>query len=266
MNVLEREKKLYEHYEEVNSQEKDTVTAFDYNLRNLEIGCAKQYLTSNSKVLDVGSGPGVACFEYAKIAANVIGVDFAQSMVSFARKTLTSKFNNLQNRINFYQGSALALPFESEKFDIMTTHRVLIALLSFETQKQALLETLRVLQPNALYVMFEATTEGLALLNDFRKMFGLSEVSEGGCGDYDRLLFLEKELKIFMSTNFEQVNIHSFGMYYFLTRIVQPLFVRPEKPRYDYKLNDVAFEIAKKLPDFKNIDHLKGYVWKKEGQ
>jgi ubiquinone/menaquinone biosynthesis C-methylase UbiE len=263
MSVLEREKKLHTHYEKVGSQEDDTVTALDYNLRNLEIDCAKKYLTSNSKVLDVGSGPGIACFEYAKIAANVTGIDFAQSMVDFAKKTLTSKFNDLKDRINFYQGSALDLPFESEKFDIVTTHRVLIALLSFESQKQALSEIARVLQPNGLYVMFEATTEGLAILNNFRKMFGLSEVSEGGCGDYDRLLFSEKELKSFMNTNFELINIHSFGMYYFLTRILQPLFVAPEKPRYDHKLNDVAFEIAKKLPDFENIGHLKGYVWKK---
>eukprot|EP01099_Mayorella_cantabrigiensis_P004090 TRINITY_DN3075_c0_g1_i3.p3 TRINITY_DN3075_c0_g1~~TRINITY_DN3075_c0_g1_i3.p3 ORF type:complete len:266 (-),score=19.35 TRINITY_DN3075_c0_g1_i3:2942-3739(-) len=265
MSVLEREKKLREHYEKVGTQEDDKVTAFDYNLRNLEIDCAKQYLTSEAKVLDIGSGPGVACFEYAKIAANVAGIDFAQSMVNFAQNTLDSKFNNLKNKINFYNGSALDLPCESENFNVVTTHRVLIALLSFEKQKQALSEIARVLKPNGLYLMFEATVEGLSTLNKFRSKFGLSQISEGGSGDYDRLLFSEKELKSFMSTKFELVNVHSFGMYYFLTRILQPLFVSPEKPSYDHKLNDVAFEIAKQIPDFENIGHLKGYVWKKKG-
>lgn len=265
MKILEREKKLHEHYEKIGTQEDDTVTALDYNLRNLEIDCSKQYLNSDSKVLDVGSGPGVACFEYAKIAANVTGIDFAQSMVNFAKKTFASKFNDLQDRISFYHGSVLALPFESEKFDIVTTHRVLITLLSFENQKQALSEIERVLQTNGLYLMFEATTEGLSILNHFRTKFGLSQISEGGSGDYDRLLFSEKKLKSFMSTKFELINVHSFGMYYFLTRILQPLFVSPEKPRYDHKLNDVAFEIARQIPNFENMGHLKGYVWKKKG-
>jgi len=265
MSILEREKKLHEHYEKVGTQEDDKVTAFDYNLRNLEINCAKQYLEPDSKVLDIGSGPGVACFEYAKIAANVTGVDFAQSMVDFAQSTLGSKFNSLKNKINFYNGSALDLPFEPENFDIVTTHRVLIALLSFESQKQALSEIARVLKPGGLYLMFEATTEGLSILNEFRSKFGLSQISESGSGDYDRLLFSEKELKSFMSVKFELMNVHSFGMYYFITRILQPLFVLPEKPKYDHKLNDVAFEIAKQIPDFENIGHLKGYIWKKRG-
>ena len=265
MSVLEREKRLHEYYEKVGMEENDKVTAFDYNLRNLEVDCAKQYLSSNSKVLDIGSGPGLACFEYAKIAANVIGIDFAQSMVDFAHKTLALRFNDLKDKISFCQGSALTLPFESEKFDIVTTHRVLITLLSFENQKQAFSEISRILRPDGLYIMFEATTEGLAILNNFRNMFGLSEVSEGGCGDYDRLLFSEKELKNYMGNNFELVKIHSFGMYYFLTRILQPLYVAPEKPQYDHKLNDIAFKIAKEIPDFENIGHLKGYIWRKRG-
>lgn len=262
---MEKEKKLQQHYENIGSLKDDRLTAFDYNLRNLEIERAKSYIFENAKVLDVGSGPGVACFEYAKISNHIMGIDYAQSMVDFAQQKLQSHYPNLIDRVNFYKGSVIALPFESNYFDIITTHRVLIALLSWENQQKALQEIARCLNKNGIYVMFEATEEGLKILNHYRRMFELSEISEDGCGDYDRFLFSEEKLKDFMAQYYDLVKIHSFGMYYFISRILHPLFVSPEQPRYDHKLNDVAFEIAKKIPDLENIGHLKGYVWKRRG-
>jgi hypothetical protein len=55
-------------------------------------------------------------------------------------------------------------------------------------------------------------------------------------------------------------------MYYFLTRIVQPLLVAPDKPRYDHKLNEVAKTIATIVPDFESIGHLVGFVWRKKAR
>jgi len=265
MEFLDKEKKLHQHYETLGHLRDDRVTAFDYNLRNLEIECAKNYISEETRVLDVGSGPGVACFEYAKLSNHVVGMDYAQSMVDFAKEELNSKHSKLLGKLDFHRGSALELPYESHSFDVITSHRVLIALLSWESQEKALHEIVRCLKTNGLYVMFEATVEGLKILNHFRKMFNLPIVSEGGNGDYDRLLFQEKQLKDCMQEHAELITVHSFGMYYFISRILQPLFVAPESPRYDHKLNDIAFEIAKKIPDFENIGHLKGYVWKKRG-
>ena len=111
--------------------------------------------------------------------------------------------------------------------------------------------------------MFEAVTEGLKKLNQLRTLFGLDVIVEGGSGDYDRLLFSQKNLCTFMDPYFTLDKIHSFGMYYFLTRILQPLYVTPEKPRYDHPLNQTAFQIAKKIPEFQNIGHLRGFVWRK---
>ncbi len=265
MKILEREKALHEHYEKMGSLKDDRLTAFDYNLRDLEIAFAKTYIFSNTKVLDVGSGPGVACFEYANLSDCVVGIDYAKSMVDFAKQQMSLKHPHLLKKLQFDQGSVLALPYLVNSFDMITSHRVLIALLSWEQQQKALEEITRCLKDNGIYMMFEATVEGLATLNQFRRMFGLNEVSENGSGDYDRLLFSEKVLKDFMSPHYDLIRVHNFGMYYFISRILQPLFTAPEAPRYDHKLNDVAFEIAKKIPEFENIGHLKGYVWKKKG-
>jgi ubiquinone/menaquinone biosynthesis C-methylase UbiE len=263
MNTLQREKNLQQHYEKIGALKDDRLTAFDYNLRNLEIECAKNYIFPQAKLLDVGSGPGLACFEYANRGAQVVGIDYAQSMVDFAQETLNAEYPLLRNNISFNKGSALALPFDEGSFDLVTTHRVLIALLSWDNQKAALKEISRCLKPGGLFMMFEATEEGLKLLNHYRQLFGLEIIDYGGSGDYDRLLFSEKLIYEHMKSDFDLVKVHSFGMYYFLTRILQPLYVSPEKPRYDHKINDVAFQIAQKLPDFENIGHLKGFVWKR---
>jgi hypothetical protein len=52
-------------------------------------------------------------------------------------------------------------------------------------------------------------------------------------------------------------------MYYFLTRIVQPLLVAPNPPSYDHELNAVAREIARVVPDFEQMGHLVGFVLRK---
>jgi hypothetical protein len=52
-------------------------------------------------------------------------------------------------------------------------------------------------------------------------------------------------------------------MYYFLTRIVQPLLVAPESPSYSHKLNEVAKMIARQIPDLNELGHLVGFALRK---
>jgi len=112
MKTLEKEKKLQKHYENIGALGDDRVTAFDYNLRNLEIECAKNYIFPEARVLDVGSGPGVACFEYALKGSSITGVDYAQSMVDFSQETLCSNYASFKEKVNFHKGLAFDLPFE----------------------------------------------------------------------------------------------------------------------------------------------------------
>ena len=52
-------------------------------------------------------------------------------------------------------------------------------------------------------------------------------------------------------------------MYYFLTRIVQPLLVAPASPTYDHELNEVAKSIARVVPDFEHMGQLTGFMLRK---
>jgi ubiquinone/menaquinone biosynthesis C-methylase UbiE len=240
----------------------EKTTACDYNLRELEIGYGMEFIRDGDTILDVGCGPGVALREYAgKRDVAAFGIDYSENMVEFARKR-TSEVAP-QMRIDFQCASVDDLPYESAKFDVVTSHRCLMALLDWERQKKALLEIHRVLKPGGVYVMMEGTFDGLDSLNFYRRKFGLAEIEAGG---QDRLLtlkFHERQLADFCAPHFELIRTQRFGMYYFLTRIVQPLLVAPDSPRYDHPLNEVAKQIARVVPEFETVGHLVGFAWRK---
>jgi ubiquinone/menaquinone biosynthesis C-methylase UbiE len=253
---------LKRRYESIALSGDDRTTACDYNLRDLEIAYGLEFIRDGDAVLDVGCGPGVALQHYAAARSiKAFGIDYSENMVAFARKR--SGEVAPAAHIDIRCASVDDLPFGDGTFDVVTSHRCLMALLDWERQKKALLDIHRVLKPGGIYVMMEGTFDGLDRLNFFRRKFGLAEIEAGG---QDRLLtlkFHEKQLEEFCVPHFELLRTQRFGMYYFLTRIVQPLLVAPESPRYDHPLNEVAKAIAKVIPDFESIGHLVGFAWRK---
>jgi ubiquinone/menaquinone biosynthesis C-methylase UbiE len=253
--------KLRQHYDDLALTGDDQATAKDYNLRDLEIQVGLEYIRDRDALLDVGSGPGVALRRYAtqRQLSRAVGLDYSGKMVEMARH----KARSAGLRIDFEQGSATEMPFEEAEFDVVTSHRVLLALLEWDTQKQAIREMHRVVRPGGLVLLFEGTADGLERLNFYRRMFRLGEIDEGGRDGYERRLFVEEELIQFVEPLFDIVRVQRFGMYYFLTRILQPLLVAPEQPRYDHPLNDVAREVARLIPDFEHMGQLVGFVLRK---
>ena len=112
----------------------------------------------------------------------------------------------------------------------------------------------------------EGTFEGLARLNFYRGAFGLEEIEPAGRDRLFTLKFHENDLLGFVKFGFELLRIQRFGMYYFLTRIVQPLLVAPEPPSYDHELNVVARRIAAVIPDLDLMGHLVGFVLRKRSR
>ena len=253
---------LRQRYEEIAKTGNETTTACDFNLRDLEIGFALEYIRDGDWVLDVGCGPGVALRTYAserKVVAH--GIDYAYNMVAFARQRTREITPELD--IDFHHGNVLELPYADCTFDIVTSSRCLMALLQWDLQQKALLEIHRVLKPDGRFVMMEGTVQGLGRLNVWRRRFGLSEIDADG---RDRLFtrkFDEDEFLEFCRSHYALERTQRFGMYYFLTRIVHPLLVAPSAPRYDHPLNAVAKQIAQIVPDFDGIGHLVAFVLRK---
>ena len=71
-----------------------------------------------SKALDVGTGTGGGAFSIAAHfpAAQVIGVDFSQAMVTHASAKITPE---LAGRVSFRQADAASLPFSDGTFDLV---------------------------------------------------------------------------------------------------------------------------------------------------
>ena len=242
-------------------------TASDYQLRELEIDTASEYMCDGKKVLDVGCGLGYAVSQYASRfdTIEVHGLDYSEKMVEGAYQLRDKNYPNLKNKTEFYHGSVAELPFEDNSYDVVTSSRCLMALLDWELQQKALKEIHRVLKPGGIYVMMEGTNDGLKKLNDVRNLFNLDSIDANG---KDRLFtekFDERVLLDYIKPFFIHEDTKRFGMYYFLTRVVQPLLVAPDKPSYDHKINEVAKKIAKYIPDFDGLGHLVAFIFQKRG-
>jgi ubiquinone/menaquinone biosynthesis C-methylase UbiE len=253
---------LRRRYEEIANSGDENTTACDFNLRELEIELALQYMRDSDRILDVGCGPGVAVCAYARERKlSAYGIDYAENMINFARRRASEVGPDLD--ISLRQADVLELPYDDDFFDVVTSSRCLMALLDWELQQKALLEIHRVLKPNGRLVLMEGTFDGLERLNEYRSRFNLSLIEADG---RDRLFtrkFRERELLEFCEPYYALERTQRFGMYYFLTRIVQPLLVAPASPRYDHPLNSVARQIARIAPDFDGIGHLVAFVFRK---
>jgi ubiquinone/menaquinone biosynthesis C-methylase UbiE len=250
---------LKSRYDEIALTLDDRTTACDYQLRDLEIELALESIRDGDAVLDVGCGLGVALRRYAsERRIEAFGIDYSRNMVEGAMQRLQEETPELG--IDFREASVLTLPFADKSFDVVTSHRCLMALLDWELQQRALLEIHRVLKLGGTLVLMEGTLDGTDRLNFYRRLFGLPEIDPSGRDRLLTLKFHERELLEFLDPHYELVQIKRFGMYYFLTRIVQPLLVAPEPPSYDHPLNEIAKRIARRMPDFEQMGQLAGFV------
>lgn len=236
-------------------------TASDYQLRELEIDTGAAYMQDGMTTLDVGCGLGYAVTQYAqRFACHCHGIDYSENMIAGAIELQQKNYPDITPRVRFQHASVMELPYPDNHFDVVTSHRCLMALLDWSKQQAALREIHRVLKPGGVLVLMEGTFEGLDRLNAARGKVGLEPIAPDGRDRLITLKFHEDELLSFCRPLFAHENTHRFGMYYFLTRVVQPLLVAPERPSYEHRLNAVARELARFFPDYEGMGHLVAFV------
>lgn len=239
-------------------------TSCDFQLRELEIDLASEYLCDGQRVLDVGCGLGYAVVQYAsRKRVEAHGIDYSANMISGGLELLQRNRPALLGSVHLQEASVLELPYPEAHFDVVTSARCLMALLDWDLQRQALREIHRVLKAGGVLVLMEGTFEGLERLNDARLAFGLPAIEADGRDRLCTLKFHERDLLDFLKPFFILEREQRFGMYYLLTRIVQPLLVAPEPPRYDHKINEIARQVARVFPDFQGLGHLAAFVLSK---
>ena len=113
-----------------------------------------------SRVLDLATGTGDIALRLArKNPAEVVGVDISPVMLSHARSKVDETAD--AERLRFTEGSAEALPFDSDLFDAAI---VAFGVRNFENLHQGLVEINRVLRPNAPLVVLEFSQPSSAIV------------------------------------------------------------------------------------------------------
>lgn len=80
-------------------------------------------LGASDLVLDVGCGlGGTARYLSEKFKCNVVGIDLTEEYISIGKKL--TEFVGLNDRVELRYGSALKIPYEDERFDIVWTEHV----------------------------------------------------------------------------------------------------------------------------------------------
>jgi len=108
-------------------------------------------ISGSTTVLDVGSGVGGPARRFAdKYGATVWGVELAES--SYQTSVRLTALVGLQDRVQFKHGSALALPFGDEEFDVVTMVHVAMQIAE---KDQLFGECVRVLKPGGVLALHE---------------------------------------------------------------------------------------------------------------
>ncbi|MGB9663165.1 MAG: class I SAM-dependent methyltransferase [Moorellaceae bacterium] len=120
------------------------------------------YLQKNSRVLELGCGPGYFSIEVARSIpqGTLVLVDIQQEMLDMARKRLEGR--GLVN-VEYVRGDAQCLPLEDESFDVAFLVSVLGEV---PDTRRCLQELHRVLKPNGLLSITEQPHDPDALPMD----------------------------------------------------------------------------------------------------
>ncbi len=264
-DIEKRLKNLKKVYDGAAKKE-SKATAQDFCLRELEIDTASQFMKGKTKTLDVGCGIGYVPIEYATRNPQIKshGIDYSEAMTKRALSAKGRQIESARRRLEFKTASVMELPYPDDYFDVVTASRCLMALLDWNRQKKAILEVRRVLKPGGIFVMMEGTIQGWEKLNNTRRLFGLEKIPIDTSKGLDTLKFDEKKLIPFLKKYWRILEIRHFGMYYFISRVIHPLLVAPNKPKFSAKINKIALEIAKKIPDWHGIGHLTAFILEKK--
>jgi len=228
--------KTYWQERAVNDVPEDAVTHPDFWLRWLEIELIKKYVKGSQRVLDVGCGNGYTTRQIADLVDWVIGIDNSPEMIKRAKEE-TVDFENIDYAVDDIMAyKAVNKSF----FDTVISERCLINLTSFEDQKKAIDNITSVLKPGGFFIFCEVSSNARQRVNDLRKDMGLNEMPD----IWHNLNFDENQVVEYLKKDYLLKDRKSTGIYDFFSRIVHPLLVAPEEPKYDSKINQIAAQIA----------------------
>jgi len=109
--------------------------------------------TNPKNILDIATGTGDLAILMAETKAEkIIGLDISAGMLEVGVKKIANK--KLVNKIEMLLGDSENMPFDDNTFDAIT---VAFGVRNFENLDKGLVEILRVLKPNGIFVILETS-------------------------------------------------------------------------------------------------------------
>lgn len=214
------------------------VTHPDVWQRWLEIELTKRCLRQEDRVIDIGCGAGLATRQIAPLVREIVGIDASPGMIERAQRA-DSKAPARNAR--FQVADVLALTAELfGLFDVAITVRCLINLPDWASQRAALKRIAEILKPGGRFVFVEGSRDGREGLNRLREAVGLDRMPQV----WHNRDFREVELLRALEEDFALLERRPFGTYDLVARVVHPLLVAPERPRYESSINEIAARTA----------------------
>lgn len=172
-------------------------TIFEKNLSD----CIKS--NKNTKLLDLCCGDGIHSFTGALYGADVIALDYAENSILLAKR----RSELIGVEVDFRTCDVENLPFESEKFDIVTC----VGSLSYLDHEIFIQEVIRVLKPNGKFMCVDSFNHNpiyrlnryIHYLKGNRTLSTLKRMPNN------------KLLKI-IKNNFTELKVEYFGIFVFL--------------------------------------------------
>jgi ubiquinone/menaquinone biosynthesis C-methylase UbiE len=140
-------------------------------------GIALSNIQEGEQVLEVAAGTGLILRQIAPLnrTGTIYGVDISQGMLAKAQHKL-KEFHN----INLKQASALALPFNSQQFDLVF-NAYMFDLLPYQQMPAVMAEFWRVLKPGGRMVLINMTEGEKFGSQLYQKLYNLNPSLLGGC-------------------------------------------------------------------------------------
>jgi len=164
-----------DHYSYTYYAKEGKVAEYDYDrygltfgkyLFNLEVDLFMDLLSSEGRVLDVGTGTGKLFITLLHKNREAVGIDASPSMISFIKDKYPEK--ELDDRL--FVADAQKLPFPDQSFDSLVSSRVLMHVVDW---RKAIKEFCRVSSKEVIldYPPISGPTFFVPFLNIFKKMF-----------------------------------------------------------------------------------------------
>ncbi|HUK60477.1 MAG TPA: class I SAM-dependent methyltransferase [Stellaceae bacterium] len=246
MTEHERTAEIRAHWTEAARHELDAdgarPTARDPNLQEAVEGAIERFLSRGQSLLDIGCGDGLSTLRFARSVESALGLDYVDAFVSRARTRAAA--DGIANAA-FETGDVLSLGSVRARhgtFDVVTTIRCLINLASSSDQARAVGEIAALVKPGGLYLASEGWSEGMEGLNLARRRAGLASIE---VAKYN-LLLSRADFEVEAAKHFDLVDYVGLGFFLFVSRVLQPLLVAPERPSHFHPLNKVGLEVEQR--------------------